>query len=172
MKFVFSKFRHTARVPFNEPLCVFAMDSPFKKRMLQPAFLFFSALPPGGQRPREGMTPEDPKNRNPRNFDHGSDLNWRGIFLFVVYTSVVLGFFLFSRNTNYGSVYGPAPSLSYDERNRGQAPIPFSERSRQTIFVRPWFKVSNEGLEPSPGLCPCEQSRRQSLGPFRRQGIK
>jgi hypothetical protein len=149
MKFVFSKFRHTARVPFNEPLCVFAMDSPFKKRMLQPAF-----------------------HRNPRNFANGSNLNWRGIFLFVVYTSVVLGFFLFSRNTNYGSVYGPAPSLSYDERNRGQAPIPFSERSRQTIFVRPWFKVSNEGLEPSPGLWPCEQSRRQSLGPFRRQGIK
>jgi hypothetical protein len=97
---------------------------------------------------REGMTPEDPKNRNPRNFDNGSDLNWRGIFLFVVYTIVVLGFFLFSRNTNYGSVYGPAPSLSCDERNRGQPPIPSSERSRQTIFARPWFEVSNEGLEP------------------------
>src|SRR5258708_11342373 len=68
---------------------------------------------------RAGMRPEDPKDRNPRNSDNGSNLNWRGIFLFVVYTSVVLGFFLFSRNGNYRSVDGPAPGLSYDDRNRG-----------------------------------------------------
>jgi hypothetical protein len=96
---------------------------------------------------RAGMRPEDPKDRNPRNFGNGSDLNWRGIFLFVVYTSVVLGFFLFSRNGNYRSVDGPAPRLSYDGRNRGPAPIPPSERSLQTIVARTWVKVSNEGLK-------------------------
>jgi hypothetical protein len=96
---------------------------------------------------RASMRPEDQRNRNPRNFDNGSNLNWRGIFLFVVYTSVVLGFFLFSRNGNYGSVDEPAPRLSYDERNRGPAPIPPSERSLQTIVARPWLRVSNEGLE-------------------------
>jgi hypothetical protein len=53
---------------------------------------------------RAGMRPEDSNNRNPQNLDNGSNLNWRGIFLFVVYTSVVLGFFLFSRNRNYKSV--------------------------------------------------------------------
>jgi hypothetical protein len=96
---------------------------------------------------RASMRPEDQRNRNPRNFDNGSNLNWRGIFLFVVYTSVFLGFFLFSRNGNYGSVDEPAPRLSCDERNRGQAPIPSSERSLQTIVARPWLRVSNEGLE-------------------------
>jgi hypothetical protein len=54
---------------------------------------------------RAGMRPEDPKDRNSRNFDNVSNLNWQGIFLFLVYTSVVLGFFLFSRNGNYGSVH-------------------------------------------------------------------
>jgi hypothetical protein len=73
---------------------------------------------------RAGMRPEDPKDRNPRNFDNGSNFNWRAIFLFVVFTSVVLALFLFSRNGNYRSVDGPAPRLSYDERNRGPAPIP------------------------------------------------
>src|SRR5258708_40292604 len=96
---------------------------------------------------RADTRPEDSKDRNSRNFDNGANLNWRGIFLFVVFTSVVLGFFLFSRNGNYGSVDGPAPRLSYDERNRGPAPIPPSERSLQTIVARPWFKVSNEGLQ-------------------------
>jgi hypothetical protein len=83
---------------------------------------------------RGGMRPEDAKDRNPRPFDNGSDLNWRGIFFFVVYLSVVIGFFLFFRNGNYGSVDGPAP-------------IPPSQRSLQTIEARPWFKVSNEGLQ-------------------------
>jgi len=97
---------------------------------------------------RAGIRPKDPKDRNSRNFDHGSNLNWRAIFLFVAYTSVVLGCFLFSRDENYGSVDGPAaPRLSYDERNRGPAPIPPSERSLQTIVARPWFKVSNQGLQ-------------------------
>jgi hypothetical protein len=83
---------------------------------------------------RAGIRPKDLKDRNPRNFDNGSNLNWRAIFLFVAYTSVVLGCFLFSRDENYGSVDGPAP-------------IPPSERSRQTIVARPRFKVSNEGLQ-------------------------
>ena len=96
---------------------------------------------------RAGMRPEDPKDRNHRPFDNGSNLNWRGIFLFVIYISVVLGFFLFSRNGNHGSVDGPAPRPSYDERNRGPAPIPPSERSLQTIIARPRFKVSNESLQ-------------------------
>jgi hypothetical protein len=96
---------------------------------------------------RAGMRPEDPKDRNPRNFENGSDFNWRGIFLFVVFTSVVLGLFLFSRNGNYRSVDGSVPRLSYDERNREPAPIPPSERSLQTIVARPWFKVSNGGLQ-------------------------
>jgi hypothetical protein len=101
---------------------------------------------------RAGMKPEDPKDRNPRNFDNGSNFNWRGIFLFVVYTSVVLGFFLFSRNGTYGSVDRPAPRLSYHERN-WPAPIPPSERSLQTAVARPWFKVSNEGLRlEGPGF--------------------
>src|SRR6266481_2955546 len=82
-----------------------------------------------------------------RNFDNSANLNWRGIFLFVVFTSVVLGLFLFSRNGNYRSVDGPAPRLSYDERNRAPAPIPSLERSLQTIVARPWFKVSNGGLQ-------------------------
>jgi hypothetical protein len=93
------------------------------------------------------MRPGDPKDRNPRSFDDGSDLNWRGIFLFIVYTGVVLGFFLFSRNGNYGSVDGAAPSLSSGEINRGPAPIPPSERSLQTIGARRWVKVSNEGFQ-------------------------
>jgi len=96
---------------------------------------------------RAGMRPEDPKDRNPRNFENGSNLNWRGIFLFVVFTSVVLGLLLFSRNGNYRNVDGPAPRLSYDERNRGPAPIPPSERSLQTIVARPWFKVSDGGFQ-------------------------
>jgi hypothetical protein len=83
---------------------------------------------------RAGMRLEDPKDRNRWNFDNGSNLNWQGIFLFVVYTSVVLGFFLFSRTGKYGSVDGPAP-------------IPPSERSLQTIVARPRFKVSNGGLQ-------------------------
>ncbi len=77
------------------------------------------------------MRPEDPKDRNPRNSDNGSNLNWRGIFLFVVYTSVVLGFFLFSRNGNYRSVDGPAPGLSYDERNRGPAEVRVCWKERE-----------------------------------------
>jgi len=96
---------------------------------------------------RAGTRPEDPKDRNPRNFDNGSNFNWRAIFLFVVFTSVVLALFLFSRNGNYRSVNGPAPRLSYDERNRGPAPIPPSERSLQTIVARPGFKVLNGGLQ-------------------------
>src|SRR5260221_5222154 len=96
---------------------------------------------------REGMRPEDPKDRNPRNFDNGSNFNWRAIVLFVVFTSVVLALFLFSRNGNYRSVDGPGPRLSYDERNRGPAPIPPSERSLQTIVARPGFKVLNGGLQ-------------------------
>jgi hypothetical protein len=96
---------------------------------------------------RAGMRPEDPKDRNLRPFDNGSNLNWRGIFLFVVYMGVVLGFFLFTRNGNHGSVDGSAPKPSYDERNRGPAPIPPSERSLQTIIARPRFKVSNESLQ-------------------------
>jgi hypothetical protein len=96
---------------------------------------------------RAGMRPEDPKDRNPRNFDNGANLNWRGIFLFIVYTSAVLGFYLFSRNGNYGSVERPAPKLSYDERDCGPAPIPPSERSRQTVVARPSFNVSNDGLQ-------------------------
>src|SRR5260370_31128571 len=94
----------------------------------------------------EGMRPEDPKDRNPRNFDNGSNFNWRAIFLFVVFTSVVLALFLFSRNGNYRSVDGPAPRLSYDEKNRGPAPIPPSERSLQTIVAPPALKVLNGGL--------------------------
>jgi hypothetical protein len=83
---------------------------------------------------RAGMRPEDPKDRNPRNFENGSNFNWRSIFLFVVFTSVVLSLFLFSRNGNYRSVDRPAP-------------IPPSERSLQTIVARPGFKVLNGGLQ-------------------------
>jgi len=50
------------------------------------------------------MRPEDPQN-----FNNGHNFNWRGIFLFVVFTSVVLGLFFFSRNGNYRGVDGPAP---------------------------------------------------------------
>jgi hypothetical protein len=78
---------------------------------------------------------------------NGSNINWRGIFFFVVFTSVVLGLFLFSRNGNYRRVDGPAPRLSQNQRNRGPAPIPPSERSLQTIVARPWFKVSSGGLQ-------------------------
>jgi hypothetical protein len=70
------------------------------------------------------MRPEDPKDRNPQNFDNYSNFNWQGIVLFVVFTSVVLGLFLFSRNGNYRSANEQAPRLSYDERNREPAPIP------------------------------------------------
>ena len=66
--------------------------------------------------------------------DNGSDFNWRAIFLFVVFTSVVLAFFLFSRNGSYGSVDGPSP-------------IPPSERSLPTTVARPWSKVSNGGIQ-------------------------
>jgi hypothetical protein len=45
---------------------------------------------------RAGMKAENPKDRNSQNFNNGSNLNWRGIFLFVVITSVVLGLLLFS----------------------------------------------------------------------------
>src|SRR5712672_1828393 len=82
-----------------------------------------------------------------RNFDNSANLNWRGIFFFVVFTSVVLGLFLFSRNGNYRRVDGPAPRLSQNQRNRGPVPIPPSERSLQTIVARPWFKVSSRGLQ-------------------------
>src|SRR5258708_34270010 len=95
---------------------------------------------------RADTRPEDSKDRNSRNFENGSNLNWRGIFLFVVFTSVVLGLFLFSRNGNYRNVDGPAPRQSYDERNREPAPIPPSERSLQTIVACPWFKVSDGGF--------------------------
>jgi hypothetical protein len=83
---------------------------------------------------RAGMRPEDPKDRNPRNFDNGSNFNWRAIFLFVVFTSIVLAFFLFARDGSYGSEDGPAP-------------IPPSERSLPTIVARRWSKVSNGGLQ-------------------------
>src|SRR5258708_20475678 len=96
---------------------------------------------------RAGMRPEDPKDRNPWNLDNGSNFNWRAIFLFVVFTSVDLSLFLFSRHGNHRSVDGPAARLSYDERNRGPAPIPPSERSLQTIVARPGFKVLNGGLQ-------------------------
>jgi hypothetical protein len=46
---------------------------------------------------RAGRKPKDQKNGNQRNFDNGSGFNWWGIFLFVVFTSVVLGVFFFSR---------------------------------------------------------------------------
>jgi hypothetical protein len=52
---------------------------------------------------------DPPKDINPRNFDNSSNLNWQGVFLFVVYIIVVFGFFLFSRTGKYGSVDGPAP---------------------------------------------------------------
>jgi hypothetical protein len=80
------------------------------------------------------MIPEDPKDRNHPNFDDGSDYNWRAIFLFVVFTSIVLAFFLFARDGSYGSEDGPAP-------------IPPSERSLPTIVARRWSKVSNGGLQ-------------------------
>jgi hypothetical protein len=44
------------------------------------------------------MRPKDTKDRDLGNFDNSPNFNWRSIFLFVAYTSVVLGFFLFSRN--------------------------------------------------------------------------
>jgi hypothetical protein len=52
---------------------------------------------------RAGMRPDDPKDRNPRNFNNGSNLNWRSIFLFVAFASVVLGLLLFSRNGSQAS---------------------------------------------------------------------
>jgi lactonase len=39
-----------------------------------------------------------------------------------------------------------ASGLSYDERTRGQAPIPTAERGLQTVTAAPWFKVSDQGL--------------------------
>jgi hypothetical protein len=95
---------------------------------------------------RAGTRPEDPKDRNPRNFDNGSNLNWRGIFLFVVYTSVVLGFFLFSQNGKYRSVDGPAPRLSYDERNRGPAPYSPPQATKQ---MREQRRLQVLALSPS-----------------------
>src|SRR4029077_6226031 len=65
-----------------------------------------------------GMRPEEPKDRNPRNFDNSSNLNWRGIFLFVVFTSVVLGLFLFCRNGNHRSIDRPAPRILLSELKR------------------------------------------------------
>jgi len=56
-----------------------------------------------------GMNPKDRKDRNPRNFNNGSNFNWRGIFLFVVYTSAVLGLFYFSEAPCFGSF--PPPSV-------------------------------------------------------------
>jgi hypothetical protein len=47
--------------------------------------------------------------KDPRNFNNGHNFNWRGIFLFVVFTTIVLGLFFFSRNGNYRGVDGPAP---------------------------------------------------------------
>ncbi|SRR5260221_14789396 len=47
-----------------------------------------------------GMRPKDTKDRDLGNFDNSPNFNWRSILLFVAYTSVVLGFFLFSRNEN------------------------------------------------------------------------
>src|SRR5260221_12178392 len=35
---------------------------------------------------RAALRPDDPKDRNPRNFNNDSNLNWRGMFLFVVFT--------------------------------------------------------------------------------------
>jgi hypothetical protein len=123
------------------------------KRCSQAALDRRPGVPPAphiGIRKRTGradMRPKDTKDRDLGNFDNSPNFNWRSIFLFVAYTSVVLGFFLFSRNGNYRSVDGPAPRLSYDERNREPAPIPPSERSLQTIVARPCFKVSNGGLQ-------------------------
>ena len=65
-----------------------------------------------------GMRPEDPKDRNPRNFDNSSNLNWRGILLFVLFTSVVLGLFLFCRNGNHRSIDRPAPRILLSELKR------------------------------------------------------
>jgi hypothetical protein len=47
--------------------------------------------------------------KDPPNFNNGHNFNRRGIFLFVVFTSAVLGLFLFSRNGNYRGVDGSAP---------------------------------------------------------------
>jgi hypothetical protein len=47
--------------------------------------------------------------KDPPNFNNGHNFNWRGIFLFVVFTTIVLGLFFFSRNGNYRGVDGPAP---------------------------------------------------------------
>jgi hypothetical protein len=60
---------------------------------------------------RARMRAEDPKDINPWNFDNSSNVNWQGVFLFIVYTSVVLGFFLVSRTGKCGSGDGPAPIL-------------------------------------------------------------
>lgn len=42
---------------------------------------------------------------------------------------------------------GVAPALAYDAQTRGPAPIPPSERGLQTVVARPWFKLSDEGLQ-------------------------
>jgi hypothetical protein len=42
--------------------------------------------------------------KDPPNFNNGHNFNRRGIFLFVVFTTIVLGLFFFSRNGNYKGV--------------------------------------------------------------------
>jgi lactonase len=39
-----------------------------------------------------------------------------------------------------------ALALTYDAQTRGPVPIPPSERSLQTVFAEPWFKVSDQGI--------------------------
>ena len=74
------------------------------KRCSQAALDRRPGVPPAphiGIRKRTGradMRPKDTKDRDLGNFDNSPNFNWRSIFLFVAYTSVVLGFFLFSRN--------------------------------------------------------------------------
>jgi hypothetical protein len=69
--------------------------------MIQTIYKFFAC--------RAGMRSEDPMDRNPRNFDNGSNLNWRGIFLFVVYTSVVLVFSYFPETEITQALMGQRP---------------------------------------------------------------
>src|SRR3981081_2199365 len=84
---------------------------------------------------RAGMKPKDPKDRNPRNFNNGSNFNWRGIFLFAVYTSAVLGLYLFFRNGNYRSVDRRAPRPSYADRNRRPADSSLGEKPARDRLV-------------------------------------
>jgi hypothetical protein len=106
--------------------------------MIQTMYKFFAC--------RAGMRSEDPKDRNPRNFDNGSNLNWRGIFLFVVYTSVVVGVFLFPKTEITEALMGQRRDRATTREIVAEADSSFGEKVR-TIAARPWFKVSNEGLQ-------------------------